>query len=584
MADWAEPANINIVLTAWYLKHANTGSNGQHTAGNQCTWVPTKECTFTLEYSTSLTGSWTKAQIYEGLGNPINPSAPLTGAVVAVTNPLFIRVTAAPTLKYTRISSHDVPHTSTDPATGKPKVTWENKIDRKEGYYWGGTAYFQYNTHGNWGAVQPTPTPAAGDENISAADLKAIDAQERACVNFGAPSSLLSSSPVHTVTTLIPFMLSTVRLATRRCMVASNVQTWQEQSPTQSLPFIASDAITNGHVNWTQATLNLDSRDEVVQVTGVKVNGVEDPTFGAPRLLAVHWPKENDPTTLFPLRAPETEFLIFFHAALAQNRAVYASSAYPYGNFYVAHSFNSYLGAGSFEDSPYPLAIPYSLKEAGKKTVLILPMNRKVGVTPELPELNFGDQCQCLLEEIHCLMLRAKPVVPRAGENLFGLLFFDPNIGRIGCGSFSAGVTQLLEFKRGADRHAYLKTKVQEYYLFDPKHGNGQLCGQYALNLKNSWAGSDPNRRVGVYNNQTSDQHAQFLGLSSSPPSEPYLKRSTDGRFTAGVINDLQMQHARDRLYHLSPDAAWSGNWGLTYHPNFVRTFLVDAMRNSGFK
>ena len=583
MSNWKEPANINIVLTAWYLKHANTGTNGQHTAGDQCTWMPTKECKFTLDYSTSLTGSWTPAQIFEGLGNPINPQAPLTGAVVPVTDPLFIRVKASPTLTYTRLTSRNIPHIQKeiDPATGQKKVIWEHKNEKKEGTYWGGTAYFQYNKGGNWGAVQPTPTPAAGDQNLSAADLLAIDAQERACVNFGAPSSLRSDSPVHTVTTLIPFLLSILRLATRRCTVSgqTGVTTWQEQTAT--LPFVDSTPILGGTVKWLSPdpVVQLNSRDEVVEAKD----------FDGPRLLAVHWPKENDPTALFPLRAPETEFLIFFHSSYAQNAATnYTHFPFPFGFDYVSHGLQSYLQPGDFIANAYPLAIPYSMRQAGKKTVLILPMNRKVGTSPELPELNFGDQCQCLLEEIHCLMLRAKPVVPRAGENLFGLLFFDPNIGRIGCGSFSLGVNELLEFNSGASKHAYLKTKVQEHYLFEPPfHDNGASVGQYALNLKNSWAGSNPDRRIRLYNNETSSHHNSFLG--HTPHGVPYVESSSDQRFTAGVIGDQQMQNARNRLFGTTmgveawPPGSLQKAWG-SYHANFVRTFLVDAMRRSGFR
>lgn len=565
---WKEPQNIPVILTAWYLKHA-LGNGGVHSAGDQCTWASTKECSWSLDWSQSLNGDYVCGRLFEGPDNPImqvntpfpvNPQAPLTVAVVPFSDPLYIKVGAKPTRTIPIVSAHG-------DAKGKEHA------DHKTGSYWEGTAYFKYLGHGRWGAEKPTPTPPVTDSDI--------EAEDRACVNFAPPFSLVSDSPTHTVTTLIHFFLSQVRLATRRCMQPGDpVQTWQVQQET--VEYIDDPAIAGGQLNWLpQQTLNLNSRDEVVEVNG----------FDGPRLLAVHWPNENDPSSSFPLRAPEAEFLIFFHSSYAQNTpGNYTSFPFPFGYDYVYHGFQSYLQYSSYEQSAYPLSIPYTIKMSGKKTVMILPMNRKMTApAPELPNLNDGDQCQSILEEIQCLMLRAKPVAPRSGNtNLFAAMYFwDPNIGRIGCGSFSAGVGELLRFKRGADKHAYLQKAVQEYYLFDCIHSNGSDVGGKALALK-SWAGNNQDRRVRVYNNEDSQEHALFLGRSSSP-AVPYVQDAGNGRLTAGVITDGQMQHALNRMLNLPPTATnWTHRlpntvWGV-YHANFVRTFLVDAMRKSGFR
>jgi hypothetical protein len=148
---------------------------------------------------------------------------------------------------------------------------------------------------------------------------------------------------------------------------------------------------------------------------------------------------------------------------------------------------------------------------------------------PELPNLNDGDQCQALLEEIQTLMQRSK-----------GYYFWGPNLGRIGCGAISAGFVEMFRFKIAADRHNYLKTAVQEYYLFDPVHDNGPSIGAQASNLK-IWASTDPNRRIRVYNNESSPAHDSFVGRSL--PAAPFVE--DNGRLTAGVIPDQAMRQVR---------------------------------------
>ena len=551
---WKEPNTILVVLTAWYLKH------GSHTAGDQCTWASTNECQWALDWSQSLNGDYVCGRLFVGPDNPIDPQAPLVVAKVPYSNPLYIKVTAQPTHKIPIISAHGDIH-------------WVEHPDHKTGAYWPGSAYFKYLGHGKWGAEKPPLTSPNTDTDI--------EAEDRACVNFAPPFSLISESPTHTVTTLIHFFCSQVRLATRRCMQSGEpVQTWQIQQ--QTVEYIDNPAITSGKLNWMpQQSVNLNSRDEVVEVNG----------WDGPRLIAVHWPVENDPGTSFPLRAPQAEFLIFFHSSYNQNTpGNYTHFDFPFGFDYVFHGFQSYLQYSDYVQSAYPLSIPYTIKTAGKQTVLILPMNRKMtAAPPELPNLNDGDQCQSILEEIQCMMLRAKPVSPRSGNtNLFAAMYFwDPNIGRMGCGSFSAGVAELFRFKQGADKHAYLKQAVQEYYIFDSKHDSGSDPGSKALALK-AWAGNNPNRRVRVYNNQDSPEHAQFLGRGSSPPV-PYVQDAGNGRFTAGVVPDGMMQNALNRMLNLPANATnWTHQltnkvWG-TYHANFVRTFLVDALRKSGFR
>jgi len=506
-----------------------------------------------MEYSQSLESGYTSAQVVDGPPDPNSPQVPVKVAIVPFSDPLYIKVGAMPSLQVTIVSAtlqgnKEIP----SPTTGS---------------YWAGTAFFKYLGKGKWGAEKPQSNNPNTDPDT--------DAEDRAAVNFSPPYSLVSESPTHTVTTFINFFVSQVRLATRRCMQSASANPWQVQQQPNA-QFMAQPAVANGLLNWAaQQSLDLNSGDEVIEFKD----------FDCPKLVSVHWPRENDPTALFPLRAPEAQFLIFFHASYQQNAAVYQrDQGNPFGFEHVFHGFQTYTQLGDYARDSWPLSIPYSIKMAAKKTVMILPMNRLT--SPELAELNNGDQFQCMIEEIQCMMLRAKAVSPRAGStNLFGLYFFDPNIGRIGCGSFSAGHNEMLRFKMSADRHAYLKNAVQEYFLFDPIHDNGSFVGQEALGLK-PWATQNSNRTIRVYNNESSDSHALFLGVSTSPPT-PYVEDAHNNQLTAGVITDLEMKHARNRLLGLpSNQEVWPGGkdvWG-SYHSNFVRTFLVDALRKSGFR
>src|SRR5205814_2175655 len=107
-----------------------------------------------------------------------------------------------------------------------------------------------------------------------------------------------------------------------------------------------------------------------------------------------------------------------------------------------------------------------------------------------------------------------------------GRHFWAPNLGRMALGSFSAGVQEMLRFHQGAEKSAMLRSLIQEIYVFDPKHSNGSEVSNYAIGFK-TWAGNLPNRRVRVYNDDTSKGHESFIGRPRPVP--PFVEDSPDG-------------------------------------------------------
>src|SRR5579859_5164677 len=99
---WKEPPNLPIILTAWYLNHGT----GSHSAGDKCTWTPTTECDFTLEYAQNWQGPYTSVQVVKNSGTNPTAQAPIASGVVPFSQPLYIRVHAQPTRKIQIISAH----------------------------------------------------------------------------------------------------------------------------------------------------------------------------------------------------------------------------------------------------------------------------------------------------------------------------------------------------------------------------------------------------------------------------------------------------------------------------------------------
>jgi hypothetical protein len=299
--------------------------------------------------------------------------------------------------------------------------------------------------------------------------------------------------------------------------------------------------------------------------------------FDSPDLVAVNWPTSSYPTGS-AYRATPLQLLTFFHVSFEQNRPTYEqvpptpgapASERHFRWPYIFFGLYNYLAAGDPFNSPFPLGLPYQMAAAGRHTALVLPLNNlptRAYAAPELANLNHGDQYHSLLEEIQCLMLRAK-----------GYYFWAPNIGPIACGSLSAGYYQMIRFKQAADGHPFLRDAVQQYYIFDPLHSNGAAVGQMGANLR-QWALANGNRRVRLYNNASSNVHRTFLGRTL--PATPFVEDSaTNGPLTAGVIPDADMRAARGVPPAPGPD---NWDWG-NYHNAFGAIYLTDAMRKSGF-
>jgi hypothetical protein len=546
-----EPQNLSVILSAWYLNHVteevttNKKTVKAHTAGDKCSWQATNECTFKLGYGTDPKGSFTNVPlttIDRGQGQ-----VPLLVGSVPYQQKIYIKVDATPTKQLSIFTQHT--H-----AGANDTVTTDG--------YWAGTCYYQYLDNGQWAKRLPESSPGTIDQTTM---------QDLGCANFSPPYSLSSTSPQTTVTAIIAFFLSQIRECTVHCEQTMHSSEWQVRQADTS--YIKPTPVNNKQLEYDQENLTLNSTDRVLEVK----------SFKGPQVMAVSWPTANYPSTLNPPRRQQNQFFLFFHASYGQGigepNFSYINSPYPFGDStidhgadYVDHGLFSYL---DYQDPfvwAYPLGLPFSMQKSGKKAITVLFMNRQMTHkgpnSPELPNLNHGEQCQCMLEEIQCFMQRAA-----------GFYFFEPSLGSIACGSFSAAYVQMQEFQTAVRHHAFLKTNVQEFFVFDPLHDAGTGAAHIAEQFRASGVS------VRLYNNETSEEHARIVHKHSLPGT-PYVVDSDDGRFTVGVITDNQMRATRSRMMNLPVPLVrnqtdhW--NWDI-YHANFVTTFLVDALRKSNF-
>jgi hypothetical protein len=547
-----EPQNLSVILSAWYLNHvteevtSNKKTITAHTAGDKCSWQATNECTFKLGWGTDPKGSFTDiplTTIDRGQGQ-----VPLLVGSVPYQQKVYIKVDATPTKQLSIFTQHT--H-----AGAKDSITTDG--------YWAGTCYYCYLGDGQWAKMLPESSPGTIDQ---------VTLQDLGYANFSPPYSLSSTSPQTTVTAIIAFFLSQVRECTYHCEQTMHESPWQPQKVQTS--FVQSTPVADGKLQYDQGTtVSLNSTDRVLEVKN----------FKGPQMLSVSWPNENYPSSLNTPRRKKSEFFVFFHASYEQSalakEPAYINSPYPYGDASVKHG-GDYVQYGLYRylrrldpfDDPFPLGLPHSMRQSGKTAVTILPVNRQMTHKgpnkPELPNLNNGEQSQCLLEEIQCFMQRAQ-----------GFYFFDPDIGAMGCGSFSAGYVEMQAFQHAVRHHPYLSTTVQQFFLFDPLHG----AGTGSANIAQQFRGTGSSVRL--YNNHTSPEHAQFVH-KRSVPNPPYVVDSDDGQFTVGVITDSQMRNTRSRMQNLPIPLVegTSDKWvWQKYHANFVTTFLVDALRKSNF-
>ncbi len=548
-----EPQNLSVVLSAWCLNHvteqvtANKKTVTAHTAGDKCSWQATKECTFKLGWGTDPKGSFTDVPlttIDRGQGQ-----VPLLVGSVPYRQKVYIKVDATPTKQLSIFTQHT--H-----AGAKDTATTDG--------YWAGTCYYQYLDNGQWAKRSPESSPGTIDQAAM---------QDLGCANFSPPYSLSSTTPQKTVTAIITFFLSQVRECTYHCEQTMHESPWQPQQVQTS--FVQATPVVDGKLQYDQnTTVNLNSTDRVLEVKN----------FIGPQMLSISWPNENDPSSLNTPRRKQNEFFVFFHASYEQAtlapKPAYINSPYPYGDATVTHG-GDYVQYGLYRyirrlnpfDDCFPLGLPHSMRQAGKTAVTILPMNRQMTRSgphkPELPNLNDGEQCQCLLEEIQCFMQRAQ-----------GYYFFDPDIGAMGCGSFSQGHAEMQVFQHAIRHHPFLGTAIKQFFLFDPFHGAGTGSVHAAQQFRTTGVA------VRLYNNRTSSEHSQFVHKRSLP-DPPYVVDSDDGQYTVGVITDPQMRNTRSRMLNL-PIPLVEGTtdtwvWQ-QYHANFVTTFLVDALRKSTFR
>ncbi len=524
---------------AWELDHApHTG--GKHRTGNACSYKQTHECTFAVRYGNSLSGDLQLAsivQIPNMPGQPAMAMVPLSGL------PLFIWVYATPKMQVTL-----------EPA----------KRNKPQDRCWVNYAYFEYKGQGQW--VPATP-PIQTPEN----------AESSGRTNFTPPYTLLSEGPHVFVISFIHFFPSPLR----ECKVAAvdvlkkgGVNKTEPadpdavwQSPISNLRTVQNPPVAGGRLLFEPLDpVYLKGDDMVFDIQA----------FKRPARVAVHWPESNYPSqTALPsstgiYRPDPVEFMMFFHASFGQNAAIYQTGPYPSAWSYTYYGFHRYLIASDPLRDPFSLGLPYCVAAAGKQAATLLFLN-SVGA-PELENLNDGDQFQSLLEEIHAYLLRSR-----------GYYFWGPNIGRIGCGCFSAGWVQMEEFYTAANNHDYLSTAVKEYYVFDPVHNEGS--GGTSNNLAQRFAHwahsplhSSDHRRVRFYSSAYPEGYRALVG-HQNPSRTVFYVDSNDGLCTACTLPDAATSAARRDIGATQDWTDWNA-----FHFFFPHVFLTDALRKSGFK
>ena len=536
-----EPKIMPVALMAWELDHA-PHNGGKHTAGNACTYKQTHECTFAVRYGNSLSTDLQLAPIVQVPNMPGQPAmamVPLSGL------PLFIWVNAIPKLQ---VTLKPIKHSKTQ--------------DR----CWINDAYFEYKGQGQWvPADRPNRTP----ENLETSGI----------TNFTPPYTLLFEDHGIFVISFVHFFPSPLR----ECMVAAvdvlkkggkgdgepadPDAVWQE--PSTLLRAISDPPIEHGKLLFDPPKqVDLDGDDMLFDIKA----------WDRPRRVAVHWPDSNYPTkspvpgSAEIYRPDPVEFLIFFHASFGQNGPIYGNGIYPSGWAYVEDGFHRYLRSADPLWYPFYLGIPYAVAVAGKAAVTVMFLNSLR--VPELLNLNDGDQCQGILEEIQAYLLRSR-----------GYYFWGPNLGRIGCGCFSAGYGQMEQFQSAANAHGYLEKMVQEYYVFDPKHDDGHTgdTNDLALHFA-TWAHApvpaDDKRRMRFYSSANPAHYRELVG-SQKHADTVFCVDSEDGLRTACTVSNDAILAARRAVGYM-PD--WTLKEWNRFHFFFPHVFLTHALRKSGFK
>ena len=507
-----EPAALLVGLAPWIL---DRGTATTRTSSDEVTFQPTPDCKFAVAWAASPDAADSQyadvpvqAPSASGVSLPGGGVfAPLGVATVPFTGtaPLVLRVRAEPTKRIKIRGAH-----GESSAGGALREVAE--VDDVVGY-WEATAYFIYEGQGVWKRLRRSSL----EDETNSADL------------FAAPTTVAGQSAAGPfVYTLIAFFLSRVRDRTTEAL-----KTVQGQDPERTewvlnrvrFQGLKVPPVEGGKLHFERRELTLDNDCRVLEIKG----------FKAPALLSVCWPISNhqlQPLGVAPfLRAQPMESLLFFHASFGQNAPIYNRTPYPFGLDQIDHGFDSYINT---QRNPlryaYPLSLTAQIAAAGKRTVLLLPLNRVRW--PELANLNDATQAVELFEEVQAAFLRFR-----------GRHFWAPNLGRMALASFSAGIQELLRFHQAAEKSPLLRSSITETYVFDPIHSNGAQVSNYAIGLK-TWAGKVAERRVRVYNNDSSKGHESFIG--SALPVPPFVVDSADGRFTAGVVNDRHWFESAD--------------------------------------
>lgn len=517
--SFPEPAFLQVGLSAWVLDHQGAGpaGGGAHPLQPACGYLPTTECDFAAAFATALDA---KDEDFRDLP-VVKPEQvgfqPPTGTAPWLVNlPLpagakvLLRLTATPTKKLTLKSLKN-----TAPIGQFPVEATESATD--VGYY-GAVGYFVYQGEGIWQRFDRGRDPD----------------QLAAAFQFAPPSTVSGSAPAPFVYTMISFFLSRVRDRTGTVMdVIRGYDPGREAFVVQKTDFkgLANPPVAGGRLAFRTDPMDLDADCRVLEIKG----------FKAPATIAVCWPRANDrqpPLAELPaLRARPMESLIFFHASNGQNAAIYNRTPYPFGKEQVDHGFDSYLNPSDPLIGAYPLNLPHQIRAAGKRTVLLLPLNRVAW--PELPALSFPEQTIELLEEIQAAFLR-----------FAGFYFWAPTVGRIGLACFSAAFQEMARFRRAVDQSPLLRSLVKEIVVFDTKHGNGAEVAANANALK-QWAAADPDRRVRNYSSASDPGLETFVGVKM--PGTPVVADSADGRFTAAVVTDADWLAANDGVNRMKP-------------------------------
>jgi hypothetical protein len=326
-------------------------------------------------------------------------------------------------------------------------------------------------------------------------------------------------------------------------------------TPTRAdLPYVANPPVDGGAIRFDRGTVDPDTEDLVVEWMM--------PDDGAPRWLAVSWPKAIART---PGSGP-VPFLVYLRAGTNQNAKLYNKGAYPASWAYVLNGLWAYVNylVDPLVKSPGPKGLPYQVARSGKRAVLVLPMPR---VGKEFGTLLSAANMQEMLAELAAFMYR------RAGS------YAAPEVGRTALAAFSSGSIHLTAFLAKSKSHPFLKNNVQEVYNFDGPDVSA-FAEAAAAWLK---TGAAADKRVRIYKHAP---HAALLKLvGHALGAAPSLTTSADGQRSVGVFPNEDWYSAIGAIDKDAPDRfrlLWPDDWQLA-HQAIAAFLLTDAMRRSGF-